>query len=209
LSVVGQLEVVAVADSVPARLQALVIASAGLGLRQGEACGLHLPQIDFLRRKATIDRQLVTPNVGKPKIGPPKTQASVRTIPLPDVVGKAIAKHVEDFGTGKDGLLFGTVAGDPLRRQRWEEIFKAAAEKAEVAEVTPHDLRHHAASLLIARGCSVKAVQHFLGHATAAETLDTYGHLWADDEDRIRDSIDAAFSAPETILRPPAAADGA
>jgi integrase len=39
--------------------------------------------------------------------------------------------------------------------------------------------------MLIASNFSVKAVQRFLGHATAAETLDTYGHLWPDDDDRI------------------------
>ena len=50
-------------------------------------------------------------------------------------------------------------------------------------DATSHDLRHHAASLLISKGCSVKAVQSFLGHATAVETLDTYGHLWPDDDD--------------------------
>ena len=40
-------------------------------------------------------------------------------------------------------------------------------------------------------GCSVKAVQRYLGHKNASETLDTYGHLWPGDEDRIRDAIDA------------------
>jgi integrase len=128
---------------------------------------------------------------------------------MPDVVGRALSLHLEQFGSGDAGLLFRNTKGAPLRRQRWEETFKAAAEASGLPEVTPHDLRHHAASLLIARGCSVKAVQHFLGHATASETLDTYGHLWADDEDRIRDSIDAAFAAPETIVRPSGAADAA
>ncbi len=62
-------------------------------------------------------------------------------------------------------------------------------------EVTSHDLRHHAAAMLISPGCSVKAVQSCLGHATAAGTLDTYGHLWPGDEDRIRAAIDAVLQA--------------
>jgi integrase len=41
-----------------------------------------------------------------------------------------------------------------------------------------YDLRHTCASLLIAQGASVKAVQAQLGHATASITLDTYGHLF-------------------------------
>ena len=71
-------------------------------------------------------------------------------------------------------------------------------------DATSHDLRHHAASLLISKGCSVKAVQSFLGHATAVETLDTYGHLWPDDDDKIRASIDGAYRRAESWLSPAA-----
>jgi integrase len=51
-------------------------------------------------------------------------------------------------------------------------------------------LRHHFASLLIARGASVKVVQARLGHSSAKTTLDVYGHLWPDDEDATRAAID-------------------
>jgi integrase len=54
-----------------------------------------------------------------------------------------------------------------------------------------HDLRHAFASALISAGCSIKAVQRALGHASASTTLDTYGHLWPGDEDRIRQAVDA------------------
>ena len=60
-----------------------------------------------------------------------------------------------------------------------------------------HDLRHYFASLLIRHGESVKTVQSRLGHATAAETLDTYSHLWPDSDDRTREAVD-------TVLRRPA-----
>lgn len=54
-----------------------------------------------------------------------------------------------------------------------------------------HDLRHTYASALIANGCSVKVVQAHLGHKSAAVTLDTYSHLWPDDEDRARSAVEA------------------
>jgi integrase len=57
-----------------------------------------------------------------------------------------------------------------------------------------HDLRHAFASALISAGCSVKAVQRALGHASASTTLDTYGHLWPGDEDRIRQAVDAVHA---------------
>lgn len=44
--------------------------------------------------------------------------------------------------------------------------------------------------LLVASGCSVKVVQHFLRHATATETLGAYRQLWPDDDDRITGAID-------------------
>jgi integrase len=58
-----------------------------------------------------------------------------------------------------------------------------------------HDLRHFYASLLIRHGESVKVVQARLGHASAAETLDTYSHLWPDSDHRTRAAVDAVLSA--------------
>ena len=58
-----------------------------------------------------------------------------------------------------------------------------------------HDLRHFYASVLIAAGLNVKVVQSRLGHATAAETLETYAHLWPDDADVGRGAIEAMFAA--------------
>lgn len=54
-----------------------------------------------------------------------------------------------------------------------------------------HCLRHFYASLLIRAGCSVKVVQARLGHANAKETLDTYAHLWPDDERQTREALEA------------------
>ena len=58
---------------------------------------------------------------------------------------------------------------------------------------TFHSLRHYYASLLIRHGESVKTVQARLGHKTAAETLDTYAHLWPDGDDRTREAVDAVL----------------
>jgi integrase len=56
-----------------------------------------------------------------------------------------------------------------------------------------YDLRYFYASLLIRHGESVKVVQARLGHATAAETLDTYSHLWPDSDDTTRSAVDSAL----------------
>ena len=58
--------------------------------------------------------------------------------------------------------------------------------------LTPHDLRHTAASLAVAAGANVKAVQRMLGHASAAMTLDTYADLFDDDLDAVSAALDTA-----------------
>ena len=57
-----------------------------------------------------------------------------------------------------------------------------------------HDLRHTAASLAIASGADVKAVQRMLGHASATMTLDLYGHLWDRGLDDVADRMDAMMA---------------
>jgi integrase len=200
-------QVQAIADAVPDRYRALVLTSAGLGLRQGEACGLTVDHVEFLARKVRIDRQLLSPPSGPADFGPPKTKDSVRVLPLPESVSQVLAAHIAVYGRrNADGaiddkaLIFTTPAGDPLRYRTWHPVFGSAARAAGL-KASSHDLRHHCASLLIASGCSVKAVQVFLGHKTAMETLDTYGHLWATDDDRIRAAIDEGFQRNEDSMR--------
>jgi integrase len=57
-----------------------------------------------------------------------------------------------------------------------------------------HDLRDTAASLAIASGASIKAVQRMLGHASAAMTLDVYGGLYDDDLEDLADRLEARWS---------------
>ena len=59
-----------------------------------------------------------------------------------------------------------------------------------IERLTPHDLRHTAASLAVSSGANVKAVQRMLGHKSAAMTLDTYADLFEDDLDAVAERID-------------------
>jgi integrase len=185
----------ALADAVPDRWRAAVILAAGTGMRQGEVFGLSVDRIDFLRRTVTVDRQLVTVPGRPPHLAPTKTEASVRTIPLPQVVVDALAAHLAEFPAAPGGFVFTTTAGTPQRRTAfsarvWQPAVRAAGLDG---SVTFHALRHHYASLLIRFGESVKTVQARLGHASAAETLDTYSHLWPDSDDRTREAVDSAL----------------
>ena len=197
--------VLALAHTVPARYRALVMFAAGTGARQGECFGVTRDRLDMLRRTVRIDRQLQSVARGGVVLCPPKTAASVRTIPLPEVVLGELAAHMAAYPLGPDGFLFTTPQGGPLRRTRFSEVWRQAVRTAGAPNGTGfHALRHYYASLLIDGGESVKIVQGRLGHATASETLDTYGHLWPDTEDRTRGAVDRALCAPERTAQVPA-----
>lgn len=186
-------QVTAVHNALPPQLQALVTLAAGTGMRQGECFGLTVDRVRFLERVVTVDRQLVTVQGQKPDLAPPKTQASNRVIPLPQVVVDGLAAHLAAFPAGPDGLVF-TLSGKPITRSVFGHKWRAAVAKAELPAGTGfHALRHYYASLLIRHGESVKTVQSRLGHASAVETLDTYSHLWPDSDDRTRDAIDSVL----------------
>ncbi|MDP8975753.1 MAG: site-specific integrase [Actinomycetota bacterium] len=183
-------QVRAMAEAVPVRYRALIVAGAATGLRQGEALGLTVDRVDFLRRTIRVDRQLVTVSGQAPYLAPPKTPSSTRTIPAPQVALDALAAHLASFEPGPAGLVFTDDDGQAIRRPHIGHTWRKAARRAGVEGRSFHDLRHLCASVLIARGASVKSVQRFLGHASAKVTLDTYAHLWPDDEDRTRAALD-------------------
>lgn len=186
--------VLAAAAAMPPRWSAMITLMAGTGLRPGEAAGVTLDQIDFLRRTLRVDRQLL---LTRPhSFGPPKTKASVRTVPLPQVVVDALAAHLRDYPAGEHGLLFTSPTSKVPNRDDMARTFKAAAAGAGAPAGTRlHDLRHYYASLLIRHGESVKVVQARLGHASSRETLDTYSHMWPDSEDMTRAAVDEVLGA--------------
>jgi len=191
----------AIIEAVPARYRALVIAAAGTGMRQGELFGLTTDRVNFLERRIVVDRQLVSVNNEAPRFGPPKTAASNRRIPLPVVVGDALLEHLARFPLGPDGLIFTNEYGAPLRRSGFNTMWRRSVAGVTSERVVFHALRHYYASLLIRHGESVKVVQERLGHASAAETLDTYSHLWPDSDDRTREAVDGVLGLSSLAAR--------
>ncbi|WP_346655979.1 tyrosine-type recombinase/integrase [Arthrobacter sp. NicSoilB8] len=68
-----------------------------------------------------------------------------------------------------------------------------------IPRITPHDLRHSAASFAVSAGANVKAVQKMLGHGSAAMTLDVYAVLFDDDLDSVADALDNAVSRSDVV----------
>jgi integrase len=82
-------------------------------------------------------------------------------------------------GKGPDAWLFAAPEGGPLRESNWKRPVGWTAATAAIGRpgFRVHDLRHTAASVWLAAGADPKVVQRVLGHATAAMTMDLYGHL--------------------------------
>nr|WP_231369305.1 site-specific integrase [Frigoribacterium sp. CG_9.8] len=164
----------------------LLLTLAYTGLRWGEAVGLRLKDLNTLRHRLSVRENAVRVG-GVIVVGTPKTHAS-RSVPFPDLLTFHLAKTAEN--KSPDQLLFGdgmTHLATPSAHDGW---FVAAVTKAQAIDpsfprVTPHDLRHTAASLAISAGANVKAVQRMLGHASASMTLDTYADLFDDDLDGV------------------------
>jgi integrase len=161
------------------------------GLRWAEAAALRVCDVDFLRRRVHLHRNAV--EVGRQIIvGTLKTNQN-RTVGLPAFVIEAIAATAA--GKDRDELLWprpsGGYQGRPNSIHSW---FNAAVRRCQrddptFPRVTPHDLRHTAASLAIHGGANPKAVQRMLGHKSAAMTLDVYTDLFESDMDAVAENV--------------------
>lgn len=182
---------VALHTCIDPKFKALVHLCAATGMRQGEAFGLTADRIDFLRGVITVDRQAVYLANQPMTFGPPKRAASCREIPVPRDVIQVLNNHIAAHGLGHHGLVFHADDGGFVRRSTFSAKIWAPARRAAGLpnDVGLHALRHFYASLLIRHGESVKTVQARLGHASAAETLDTYSHLWPDSDERTRKAV--------------------
>lgn len=163
----------------------LVLMLAYTGLRWGEAVGLRVGDLDVLRKRALIHENAVQSGTSI-HVGTPKAHKQ-RSVPLPEFLVPLLARQCE--GKQRADLLFGD--GTHLRRPHavsgW---FSKAATTAKGPRVTPHDLRHTAASLAVSAGANVKAIQRMLGHASAAMTLDLYADLFDDDLEAVAIALD-------------------
>ncbi|PRY49289.1 site-specific recombinase XerD [Geodermatophilus tzadiensis] len=171
------------------RHRLLVLVLGYSGLRWGEAAALRVRRVDRLRGRIEV-AESVTEAEGRSVFGPPKSHAR-RWVPVRRFLRQDLASHLA--GRDPEEFVFPSRTGGPLRvgnfRRDW---FDRAAVVVGLAGLVPHELRHTAASLAIASGASIKGVQSMLGHASAAMTLDRYGHLFGDELDAVAERMDAA-----------------
>lgn len=165
------------------------------GLRYGEATALRVGDVDFLRRRIRVERNVRVTKDG-PVFGSPKT-GERRTVAITSWVAEMLERRTRC--KSKEDLLWTSTSGSPLRPLGHTSFFAHAVKRCQRADpgfpaLTPHGLRHVAAGLMVGSGASVKVVQRQLGHASAAMTLDTYADLFDDDLDSVATRMDEVFS---------------
>lgn len=162
-------------------------------------CGLRFGEAIALRGKDVKDRTItvrasVTKVAGKGYVEDTTKTHRTRWVPVPEFVWGWFEAHEVD-ALPADALVFPGRDGGYLTYFEYRQVFDDAAKDIGMDGLVPHELRHTCASLAIASGVNVLAVQRLLGHATASMTLDLYSHLYSDDLNAVAKSLDAAARA--------------
>lgn len=163
------------------------------GLRWGEATALQGKHVNRTAGRVRVERSVT--RVGAEFVfGTPKT-GERREVPVPASIMASIPTSLPE------ALVWPAPGTGELRRmQKATGWFAGAVGRCRIVDetfpkVTPHDLRHTAASLAVSAGANVKVEQRMLGHASAAMTLDQYADLFDDDLDTVATRLEAAIIA--------------
>jgi integrase len=169
-------EVVALAQACRGPYAELVYVLAMQGLRWGELAGLQVGD-RVPGPGLRLSRAVLASNGGGELYVDTLKNKRARTVPLVPVVVPIVDRWSAGKSPGE--WLFAAPAGGPLRETNWQRSVCWREAKATIGrpELRVHDLRHTAASVWLASGADPKVVQRVLGHATAAMTMDLYGHM--------------------------------
>lgn len=165
----------------------LFIVTLFTGMREGEVCGLMWDCVDLKAGTLLVNKQLqyIRSSKGQYRMVPTKNSKG-RSITLPPFVvttlRQARKKQLENrlrYGEcwENSGFVFTDELGQHLKPQNVYREFKRVVSAMGTPDTRFHDLRHSYAVAAIRSGDDIKTVQENLGHATAAFTLDTYGHV--------------------------------
>ena len=153
-----------------------------LGLRRGEAAGLQWQDIDYDSNTIHIERNVIYTSASGLVVTTPKTANSVRTVPIPFSLAALLREWQKEQVRPNGSALIPTAFAfavperpfDPPMPDTFTKWLSRFTKERNLPNISPHDLRHSCASLLLMSGASVKDTQDFMGHADAETTLKYY-----------------------------------
>ena len=188
------------------RLEALFLMALSLGLRRGELLGLRWSYVDLVKREVRVYWQLVEKKedgVRRLDFDENKSEASRRTLDMPQGLVDVLLVHRDRQAFERQSalnlwedrdLVFCSDEGGGIETTTlyriWDRIRTAAGFTQRL-----HDLRHTAASQMLAQGIALHDVSKILGHASYQLTVDTYGHLYPKTRRSVADRMNVLFRA--------------
>jgi integrase len=187
------------------------------GLRRGEVLGLSWSDVDFSRHRLTVRQQVRRLRISTAEDGrgrwelrlqPLKTRRSRRVLHLTDLLEAQLRAHharqaVERHQVGapddaSTDLVFTSTVGTAIDPDNFGHAFQRTCRRAGLGRWHLHELRHSAASIMLAQGIPLWVVSEVLGHASIAVTKDVYGHLIAGEVAAATEAISGALFSGST-----------
>lgn len=153
-------------------------------LTKAEALALTPADIDTANRRIFISKTYFR-HKGKDEITEPKTRESVQTVIIPEFIAEELREYMASmYKLPDDERIFSIVC------EAVQHVMKRHAEKAGVKYIRVHDLRHSSCAYLIHLGVQPMIIKERLGHKDIRITLNTYGHLYPSEQEKVADMLD-------------------
>lgn len=199
LTLIEQKKLMAELRRTEERLGIGVLIALATGIRIGELCGLQWKHIDFDRGyiyiRQTVQRiKCIEPEKTGHKtilmIDSPKSEASVRDIPLDDALHNILLNYMKKITTTKpDDYILTLNNGKPVEPKTVAVCFKRIVRDAGIKPANFHALRHTFATRALEAGIDFKTLSVILGHSDFYVTMTRYAHVLDDQKRNAMKSI--------------------
>jgi integrase len=191
----------------PTQWQCAIATALFTGVRLGELLALSRQDVDLPNRRISVRATLTEVSGRTPRLlrEEPKSRAGLRQVPIVEALAVRLEAHLDALGPTDGDALFASPVGTWMSKSNfYRDAWKPTRAAAGREELTFHDLRHTAASLLLAHsGADLAELKFVMGHSQIAHTVDLYGHLVPGRLEDLRATFDAAVQAASD-RRPPA-----